>query len=89
MEDRSSFPGCGSEEADGLRVGVGLSEDSPKCLNSRCPCRLRSTQLQSTQARTLSLCSYKQTDYSIDTQCRENFRRFVKRRFLQRRAARG
>lgn len=52
MEDRSSFPGCGSGEADGLRVG--RSEDGPKCLSSRCPCRLRSTQLQSAQARTLS-----------------------------------
>lgn len=53
MEDRSSFPGCGSGEADGLRVG--RSENGPKCLSSRCPCRLRSTQLQSAQARTLSL----------------------------------
>lgn len=53
MEDRSSFPGWGSGEADGLRVG--RSEDGPKCLSSRCPCRLRSTQLQSAQARILSL----------------------------------
>lgn len=53
MEDRSSFPGCGSGEADGLRVG--RSENGPKRLSSRCPCRLRSTQLQSAQAGTLSL----------------------------------
>lgn len=59
MEDRSSFPGCGSGEADGLRIG--RSGDGPKCLSSRCPCRLRSTQLQSAQARTLSLYSHKQT----------------------------
>lgn len=53
MEDRSSFPGCGSGEADDLMVG--RSEEVLKCLSSRCPCKLRSTQLQSAQARMLSL----------------------------------
>lgn len=68
MEDRSSFPGCGSGEADGLRVG--RSEVGPKCLSSRCPCRLRSTQLQSVHARTLSLYSHKQ---SFKTQAKIRF----------------
>ena len=58
MEDRSSFPGCGSGEADDLRAG--RSEDGPECLSSRCPCKLRSTQLHRAQARTLSLYSRKQ-----------------------------
>lgn len=53
MEDRSSFPGCGSGEVDGLRVC--RSENCPKCLSSLCPCRLRSVQLHSTHARMFSL----------------------------------
>lgn len=53
MEDRSSFPGCGSGDADGFRVARSI--DDPKCLSSRCPCRLRSTQLQSTHALVFSL----------------------------------
>ena len=63
MEDRSSFPGCGSGEADGLRVTC--SEVGPKCLSSRCPCRLRSTQLQRAHARTLSLHSQNTSKYSV------------------------
>lgn len=51
MEDRSSFPGPGSDEAAGSRAG--REEDGPKCRSSRCPCKLRSTQLQRAQALTL------------------------------------
>lgn len=56
MEDRSSFPGWGSGVLEGWRLRH--SENGPKYLSSRCPCRLHSTQLQSAQTWTLSLQSY-------------------------------
>lgn len=56
MEDRSSFPGWGSGVLEDWRVRH--SENGPKYLSSRCPCRLHSTQLQSAQTWTLSLQSY-------------------------------
>lgn len=53
MEDRSSFPAAGKKETEGSKLG--RSEEGPKHLSSRCPCRLRSTQLQRAQALTVSL----------------------------------
>lgn len=53
MEDKSSFPAAGREETGGSKLG--RSEEGPKQQSSRCPCRLRSTQLQRAQALTVSL----------------------------------
>lgn len=53
MEDKSSFPAAGREETGGSKLG--RSEEAPKQRSSRCPCRLRSTQLHRAQALTVSL----------------------------------
>lgn len=53
MEDRSSFPASGKMGAGSSKAG--RSEEGPNLRSSRCPCRLRSTQLQRAQVLELSL----------------------------------